>query len=319
MDHAHWLQSLSRTGDEFNRLLATDMGWAFPARDEQCGNAEFIFVDNGVLFLYLPVNSIGLIMLNECLNCTTKFYSYDPDTAATVQLSGGFNPNEGRSLYSYLEEIEALGLKDSLNNLEPVWGKATPEQGLTLFVELFMALKRSPDGAAPPLESDPITGIIRVDVKTKTLTATLRDQNQSGTYGSYVVSANGYLIASTLDNMDTSTSVASDSSTVILPTDKVIMANESEVEIVRTTYASMPQDLTNGQTIMTNIQGYPVSYTKLHSNYGLEATIVIIGDAAYFASFSCGKVLFCVITLPLLRVRVGFNLLVILKELFLFI
>ena len=330
VDTAVWLQGLPRTGNEYKLVLnTTNFGWTLPTRDAMCGGAIGVYLDNGSLFLAMNSNTSARLSLSNCLNCSEKNYNWDPNTYSVSSGGGGGGGGGGHppgpggnhsgparspeNLNTYKTTVKALGSWDQLNNLKPVWGKISPTNG-TLFVQMFMGLKRSLSGAIPPVTNDSITGILRFDIKPYILTAQLKSSSGSGIVGTYVVESGGYIIATTMDNTTTQTqgnpmqnmtnqthvnNTAHNSTQQNSPFGKVILANASEVEIVRNTFAVLPKDLSAGETRMFTVDGYPVAYTLLVTEYGLQTTIVTIGDSDYFNSFSKASNLASGITLAM--------------------
>ena len=173
--------------------------------------------------------------------------------------------------------------------MHPVWGKISPGDG-KLRVSLFAALKRSSSGSMPPVEEDPITGMVRFDMLSAQLTDAVQSgSTEGGIHGAYIVEpVEGWLLASTLENFTGD----SNGTTVTA----AIMANESSVLLVRNTYAKMPQ-LSQNETVIIDVDGSPVAYKMLVTEWGLEAVIVTIGEAAYFNTFAQNSMIASGITL----------------------
>ena len=315
MDHAYWLQGLQRTGNELQQIYnTTNWGWSSPARDEKCGGGIIIYLDNGKLSFTLSNSSYALVTVQSCLTCSEKSYILNPTTG--VLKSGGSShpiaagppaPPAAKGLYYYINKISNLNLADQLNQLYPVWTRSSPQSN-TLIEELFIALKRNLTDSYPPSYSDTISGLIRFDIRSSTVTAALATATeQSGIIGTYVVDPDGYIIATTLEDISTSSNNTQQNftnmnngtnpnstqynnthsnSTQGNPFGRLIMANESSVAICRDSYANMPTDLTAAETRIVSLDGYPLAYTKLVSDYGFEATIVTVGDADYFFGFA---------------------------------
>ena len=313
MDNAMWIQTMPRNNSDYWQLVNfSSWGWTMSVKDDQCGNAIRIALDSGNLFLARNSNETsGRLNLADCMNCTEKSYNFNfltselseehhggpggPPPPGPPHNSTQPPPGMNNNLPQLLAAIAKLGVMDNFNQLIPVWGKIAPDNNV-LFIELFMGLKRSRTGSNPPVDSDPITGLLKFDIKTYTLTAALKSSDQSGIVGTYVEQG-GYIIASTLEDLSsdnqnftqnnmTNSSQQSNHSQMGNPFGKIILANESEVEIVRESYAQMPTDLSAGESRMALILGFPVAFTKLVSEYGLETFIVTVGDANFFNSFS---------------------------------
>ena len=284
-DIGEWVQVLPRTGNDYSYMINdTNFAWTMGNRDYRCGNATYLFLDNGSMFSAFMV-ARNLIRVQPCLsthaNCST--YTYVFNTTTNNLIIPPTPPRKGKAqsdLPVFMQQISLWGRMEQLNTLVPVWGQL---QTSNFYVELFFPLKRNLSGHYPPILEDPINGLVKMDIKAADLVTALQDSEGDGIVGTYVLDGDlGYIVATTFNENAT----AGNNVSQTWQTTKIFRANESSIDIVLATYPRIPSNMSAGETKIIFVDGYPVAYTKLVTDYGLTATIVTIGDASYFNSFS---------------------------------
>lgn len=97
---------------------------------------------------------------------------------------------------------------------------------------------------------------------------------QSGVVGIYAIDLAGNLISSSFENATRLN--ATSGKYIIKP------ANESDVQVVRDSFAAIPENLTSGETVIEENGQYIFATTLMVTPNEFHAIIVTIGDAAYF-------------------------------------
>lgn len=243
---------------EYEHVWSTDWAWTMQTRDPSCGGTASIYLKDGLLFSYLFVNKVGLQPCYSWTNssCKMRVYLFNKTNNLATNTGRTFAAQDYRK---ELVTIASLGKMEALLAGTPVWGQMTLNQASILTLNLYSSVKRNPDNATE------ITGLIAYAMTPLAVSGLYADLVGDGIYGIYIMDENGMIVSSTMDAITNLTKIS--------PTHR---ANESNVTIVRESYAAMPP-LTANTTQILSLNGYVVAYKMMTTEYGMNCIVVTLG------------------------------------------
>lgn len=245
--------SLKENETEYQHLMNTDWSWTIGARDPACGKITLVYVDDGVVLINANYRMVGI---QDCYtwtnpNCTMDLGRFSTDTNTFTDMNFSFAVQD---YHRELQVVDGVGKTNQLTNGDPVWGVMEKNQGGEISMNLYSAVQRN------DTNPENITGLIVFTLQPSQVVGMLKDILSDAVSGIYIMDVHGQLISSTLENI----------------TDG-LCAYDSNVTLVRQTYAKMPQNLTSGEPVILSVSGYAVAYNKMQTDYNLECIVVTLG------------------------------------------
>eukprot|EP01105_Mastigella_eilhardi_P021177 TRINITY_DN5102_c0_g1_i2.p1 TRINITY_DN5102_c0_g1~~TRINITY_DN5102_c0_g1_i2.p1 ORF type:complete len:589 (+),score=131.62 TRINITY_DN5102_c0_g1_i2:569-2335(+) len=238
-----------------------------------CGGAVImVFHGSGALLLFhaVPQDPTALFGLQLCSletgqSCAMQGFLFNTRSTSVLFPVG---PIPAVSDAQELIRVTETGFYEQYSSSLPAWGTLFTNPAGRVTIGLIAGLQRG--------VGSNVTGSVLFALSPDQVSHTFAALVTDGIEGIYVALPSGKIVASSLEN---ATVPVANSSAV-----RPLTVAESSVAAVRKSFQHLPGSLSAGETVVSRqtIDGLVIAYTKLVTQYGLEAYIVTLGKESFF-------------------------------------